>query len=215
MNCDKAKSLLDRFFDGELSVADSKLVAEHVEHCPECTAELAALTDLDRTGRQLTSPTPPPDLWDQIARRLPVHAAGKPPHPPVVGRRRFMVAAGVLAASVVGGVLIYRSTRRGTSEAGDSGVRLIPDGSRQADLIVTNLNLLGPQDRRLAELQRTCAAGGCSAPLGGGGRPVKIVLQGTPVFACCKECGQWVQSHPAEAVAKVHTLELHHEGKEP
>jgi Putative zinc-finger len=216
MNCDKAKSLLGWFFDGELSASDSQLVAEHVEHCPECAAKLAALADLESISRHLPQPAPSRDLWDQIARRLPGAVVGKVARPQAVGRRRFMVAAGVLAASVVGGLVTYRITRRGTSEgAGTPPVPIIPSPSSQADLIVTNLALLDPEDRRLAQRQRTCAAVGCSAPLGAGGTPVKIVLQGTPVFACCKECGQWARNHPTEAVAKVHTLELQHEGKKP
>jgi hypothetical protein len=42
-------------------------------------------------------------------------------------------------------------------------------------------------------------------------------LQDQPIFLCCEECAQWARAHPAEALAKLHTLEQQHErlGKEP
>jgi hypothetical protein len=210
MNCDKAKSLLGWFYDGELNAADRKLVTEHVDHCPDCAGELAALADLDRASRQLVTLEPAPDLWNRIARRLPPDQATQR----TVGRRRFLLAAGALAASLAGVVLTYRLTWRRDSAVGKgdgSGVHVVAEPSGPADPIITNLALLDPEDRRLAESQEICAAGECVARLGAGGRPVKVVLQDKAIFLCCRECAQWARDHPAETVAKVHTLELRHE----
>ena len=208
MNCDRAKSLLNWFYDGELDAADRKLVAEHLEHCPSCAAELAGLAELDRTSRQLVAPEPPAALWDRIVSQLPAPAAGKAARSRMVGRRRFLLAGGALAASVLGGILIYRTGgQKKPDNAGDGVVEVPPDDAHQEDAVGRNLALLSPEDRRLVEVQHVCL---CGKPLGAAGRPVKAVLLNEPVFLCCEECEQWAKAHPKEAVARVHELEAHH-----
>jgi hypothetical protein len=212
MNCEKAKSLLNSFYDGELTAADHKLVGEHIKHCPDCAAELAAFTDLDRASRQLVPPDPPAELWERISERLLVHG-------PLVaavrtrslGRRRFFAAAGILAASLVGGFLTYRITHpRNADDAGVLDLPIIPGGMRQPQpILVNHLNLLSPDDRRAVESQQTCAADGCVAQLGADGPPVKLVLQKKTVFFCCEECEQWGIKHPAQTLTKLHKLLEH------
>jgi hypothetical protein len=207
MHCEKAKSLLGWFYDDELDAPERELVAEHVERCPKCARELAGLRELDRISRQLVAPEPPASSWEQIAKRLPVAGAKAPAPNRLIGRRRFLLAAGVLAASVAGGTITYRLLRSQNARPGN-GVRVILP---QQDPVLANLALLSPEDRHLAESQAVCAAGDCNARLGAGGQPIKVVLQQQPVFLCCKECEQWARAHPAEAVAKVHTLEHRHD----
>jgi hypothetical protein len=209
MHCDKAKSLLGWYYDDELDAADHKLVAEHLAHCSACAGELAALVQLDRVSRQLVAPEPPPGVWERIASRLIAHESGQPAREQVLRRRHFLLAAGVLAASVVAGTLTYQ-LRRGDPGTPDSISP--PNHSDQADPVAVNLALLGPDDQRLAQSQRTCAGRGCDALLGSCGCPVKLVVQNQPVFLCGKECEQWARAHPAEALAKLHTLESGHEG---
>jgi len=169
------------------------------------------LAELDRTSRQLVAPEPPAALWDQIVSRLPAPAAGQAARSRMVGRRRLLLAGGALAASVLGGILIYRT---GGQKKPDNAGRDVPvvevplDGAHQEDAVGRNLALLSPEDRRLVEVQRVCA--GCSSTLGTAGRPVKAVLLNEPVFLCCEECEQWAKAHPKEAVARVHELEAHH-----
>jgi hypothetical protein len=216
MNCDKAKSLLGWFHDGELDALERKLVAEHVEHCVDCAAVLAGLKELDRTSRLLVAPVPPPDLWDRIAERLAAKDSGSANRGRAIGRRRFLVAAGVLAASVAVSLVTYRIRRQGISND-DSGATIVPDTGGPSDPLFVNLDLLSPEDRRLVKSQQTCAAGGCDARLGAGGRPLKVVLQDQPVFLCCEQCEQWARAHPAETLVRFHTLEQQHERlhKEP
>jgi hypothetical protein len=75
---------------------------------------------------------------------------------------------------------------------------------------LVNLARLDPEDRRRAESQSICGSGECASRLGAGGTPVKAVLQGEPVFFCCEECERWARAHPAETLAKLHSLESHH-----
>jgi hypothetical protein len=217
MNCAKARSLLHRFYDGELNAADRQWVAGHLESCPACAADLAALTELDGVCRQLVSPEPPADLWDRIAARMAAPNAGKPVPKRTVVRRRFLAAAGALAASVLAGVVGYRATRRPGSGGAQDGPRSDPvtaGGSVRADPVLANLASLSPEDRRLALSQGFCAADGCETRLGAGGPPLKAVLQEEPVFLCCEACERWARAHPAEAVARLHTLELRHDTPE-
>jgi Putative zinc-finger len=215
MNCDKIKSLVGWFHDGELDPADSRLVAEHLEHCPDCAAELAGLRELDKAGQRLPEAAVPADLWDRIASRLPgSDSATQPARNPLVTRRRFLLASGMLAAGIMVGVIAYGPARR--KLPGLDGPK-IPVGPAPTDPTQANLALLAPEDRRLVLVQRICVADGCGARLGADAPPQKVVLQNQPVFFCCKECAQWAREHPAQALAKLHSLEHRDEGsgKEP
>lgn len=67
------------------------------------------------------------------------------------------------------------------------------------------LGKLSPADRTLAEAQRFCAVMPESR-LGSMGTPVKVMIDGTPVFLCCKSCEDDAKSNPKETVAKVASL---------
>jgi hypothetical protein len=49
-----------------------------------------------------------------------------------------------------------------------------------------SLAKLGPEDRKLAEAQGKCPVTGRA--LGSMGAPVKVLIQGQPVFLCCDGC---------------------------
>jgi hypothetical protein len=202
MTCDQIKSLVGWFHDGELGSADAKLIREHLKDCPDCAAELAGLRELDRASRRLPAPMVPADLWDRIASRLPISVNTSRSWS--IGRRRFLAAAGMVAAGIVSGVLIYGRSRRGMP---GPEVPLAPGGMQPRDPIRANLAVLSPDDRRLVDVQQICVADGCGARLGEGGPPRKVVLQNEPVFLCCEGCAQWARAHPIEALAKLHTLE--------
>jgi hypothetical protein len=214
MNCDKTRDLLGWFHDGELDAGQSSLVAQHIEDCPACAAELASLAQLDQASRLLTSPEPPPELWTRIAQRLATRGPGRSAHPRALPRRRFLWAAGVLAASVLGGgLLANRLFRRRAPRAIPDG-QVISNPPARTDVMLANFAALSPQDRRLAERQELCASGPCNDRLGAEGKPVKVVLQDKPVFLCSHECEQWARAHPAETLAKLRLLEQRHP-KEP
>lgn len=61
---------------------------------------------------------------------------------------------------------------------------------------------LDPQDRKLAEAQKWCVVNNNSR-LGSMDKPVKIRLEGQPVFLCCGHCRKKAESDPQKYLAKV------------
>jgi hypothetical protein len=64
---------------------------------------------------------------------------------------------------------------------------------------------LSPADRELAVAQKFCAINN-EGRLGSMGPPVKIVLNGEPVFLCCEGCEQTAKDDPAATLARVKQL---------
>ena len=71
----------------------------------------------------------------------------------------------------------------------------------EAEAVAAALARLAPDDRKLAQAQRTCPIR--NEPLGTMGVPVKLVLKGTPVFVCCKACVAEAGADPAKTLARV------------
>ena len=67
------------------------------------------------------------------------------------------------------------------------------------DEVATALASLSPEDRELAEVQKTCPVGG--GPLGGMGVPIKVVHNERPVFLCCEHCKGDFESDPEKYLA--------------
>lgn len=63
-----------------------------------------------------------------------------------------------------------------------------------------SIDELSPEDRLLAMRQRICPIS--DQRLGSMGKPVKMDVQGTPLFLCCKGCEGAVQENPAAALEK-------------
>ena len=59
-------------------------------------------------------------------------------------------------------------------------------GDAGGDKISANLAKLSPEDRALAEKQKTCPIS--DEPLGSMGVPIKTKIDGKDVFVCCKGC---------------------------
>ncbi len=59
-------------------------------------------------------------------------------------------------------------------------------GDAGGDKISANLAKLSPEDRALAEKQKTCPVS--DEPLGSMGVPIKTQVDGKDVFVCCKGC---------------------------
>ena len=76
-----------------------------------------------------------------------------------------------------------------------------PAGGGKADKVQTAMAQLSPGDRALAEQQRLCPV--TDEPLGSMGRPVKLIVDGRPVFICCKGCEQELRSDAKKYMAKV------------
>jgi uncharacterized protein (TIGR03000 family) len=81
-------------------------------------------------------------------------------------------------------------------------IDIIPNESRAVDEEVSaNLAKLNPEDRKAAHEQRFCAVQD-GIRLGAMGVPVKIAVNGKPVFLCCKGCVAKAQSNPEQTLEK-------------
>jgi hypothetical protein len=70
--------------------------------------------------------------------------------------------------------------------------------------IAENLAKLSPDDQRLAEVLKKCPVAG--NPLGSMGTPVKVTVNGEPVFVCCGVCENRALADPDATLAKVKEL---------
>jgi hypothetical protein len=71
--------------------------------------------------------------------------------------------------------------------------------------VAAALAKLSPEDRKLAEAQRFCAVEEENL-LGSMGKPVKLVIEGQPVFLCCAGCQDTAKADPKKTLAKVKEL---------
>ena len=78
-------------------------------------------------------------------------------------------------------------------------------GDHEADLTKVKLNLakLSEEDRKLAEGQKTCPVGG--ELLGFMGKPIKLDVDGTAIFICCRGCEKEVMENKEEFLAKLNS----------
>ena len=60
---------------------------------------------------------------------------------------------------------------------------------------------LSPEDRLLVEKQKVCPV--TDAPLGSMGEPVRVVVNGRPVFICCPGCREPLLKSPAKYLPKL------------
>jgi membrane fusion protein, copper/silver efflux system len=91
---------------------------------------------------------------------------------------------------------------RGAPRSGASTSRAASDEDGK---VSANLARLSPEDRRLAEAQRFCPVQQDNR-LGSMGPPVKVIVQGSPVFLCCKGCEEEARDHPDQTLATLQKL---------
>lgn len=60
---------------------------------------------------------------------------------------------------------------------------------------------LSPEDRSLAEKQKTCPVSG--QPLGSMGKPYKVTVKGQDVLLCCQGCESEIKENPEKYLAKL------------
>ena len=80
--------------------------------------------------------------------------------------------------------------------------------------VKSSLAELPPEDRQLAAAQRFCAVLDKSR-LGAMGTPVKLLLEGQPVFLCCEGCREKALADPQGTVARAKRLAALHGAHEP
>jgi YHS domain-containing protein len=71
----------------------------------------------------------------------------------------------------------------------------------EADAIAEALGKLSSTDRTLAEGQKVCPV--TDMPLGCMGTPIKVSVNGRPVFICCEGCRQRLLAEPVKYLAKL------------
>ncbi|HWB09488.1 MAG TPA: efflux RND transporter periplasmic adaptor subunit [Pirellulales bacterium] len=132
----------------------------------------------------------------------------------VVAAGSFLVDAETRLNPAAGSIYFGGS---GGSKSDGSGVDTVrPSTPDDPDAMVTAkadpnarikaaLGKLSAEDRGLAEAQRFCAVEGENL-LGSMGRPVKLMIEGQPVFLCCEGCQDAAKADPKKTLAKVKEL---------
>jgi hypothetical protein len=73
--------------------------------------------------------------------------------------------------------------------------------------ITANLAKLSDGDRQEAETQKFCAIKQ-QVRLGSTGTPVKVTIDGKPIFVCCSKCAVQAAENPGDALAKATALRV-------
>jgi len=94
----------------------------------------------------------------------------------------------------------------GGGKGGSPGVSVRPSMPEDADTLdkksKVELAKLSAEDRKLAEAQKFCPVLPASQ-LGSMGVPVKVILDGQPVFLCCTNCEEKAKANPKQTLQKV------------
>lgn len=88
------------------------------------------------------------------------------------------------------------ATRPAQSPAGETS----EGGEEQAE-IKEALAKLSPEDRALAEKQKTCPV--TDEPLGSMGTPIKVTVEGREAFVCCEGCVEELKNNFAKYEEKL------------
>ena len=122
----------------------------------------------------------------------------------VVASGSFLVDAETRLNPAAGSIYFGGS---GGSHANHSNVTTVrPSTPEDPDAkIESALSKLSPADRKLAEAQKFCPVLPDSR-LGGMGAPVKLMIDGQPVFVCCSGCTKKALANPQATLEKVSEL---------
>ncbi len=119
----------------------------------------------------------------------------------VVTSGSFLVDAETRLNPAAGSIYFGNST--GSQSTSGINVRPTTPEDPQAK-IKASLSKLSAEDRRLVEVQKFCPV--LNSVLGSMGPPVKIVVDGQPVFLCCNSCTGKALASPKETLAQVQIL---------
>jgi hypothetical protein len=122
----------------------------------------------------------------------------------IVAAGSFLVDAETRLNPAAGSVYFGGSGGTKAPPKGASTVRpsTPPDEAGSIDAVLAKLSA---EDRELVQAQRVCPILSENR-LGSMGAPVKIIVQGKPVFLCCKGCKQRALETPQETLDKVALL---------
>lgn len=115
----------------------------------------------------------------------------------------------ISAFAVMGALILAGCTATAPQQAkkqtAETKKPVVADSDKEEAEIRAALDELDPKDRKLAEAQRWCAIN-TSSRLGSMDKPVKIELDGQPVFLCCGGCEKAARKNPEKTLAKVAEL---------
>ena len=77
--------------------------------------------------------------------------------------------------------------------------------------VATAMAKLSPEDRKEAAAQKFCAVMGDNL-LGSMGTPLKVEIDGAPVFLCCSGCKSKALKNPEQTLAAVAKMKADHSG---
>ena len=77
--------------------------------------------------------------------------------------------------------------------------------------VATAMAKLSPEDRKEAEAQKFCAVMGDNL-LGSMGTPLKVEMDGAPVFLCCSGCKSKALKNPEQTLAAVAKMKADNSG---
>ena len=86
-----------------------------------------------------------------------------------------------------------------------AGCQKTADAPAGGDAVAAARAKLSADDRAAVDAQEWCAVS-TDERLGGMGVPIKLDIQGQPVFICCKGCKRKAEADPAATLAKVEEL---------
>ena len=105
MNCEQVRNRLSSYVDNELPADLRAEVDAHLESCPDCTDELAALQNLSSAAEKLVHPSLPASIWTNIEAQLDTEAGSvaveKPVEPPQNDGFRWSLGSASIAASLL------------------------------------------------------------------------------------------------------------------
>ncbi|HEU4509072.1 MAG TPA: zf-HC2 domain-containing protein [Pyrinomonadaceae bacterium] len=89
MTCEETRQTLSLYIDDCVSLPARVAMDEHLNRCPVCRAEVAALRTLTRRLSLMTRPTPPENLVGAITDALAIEAAARRQSPKIPLSRRI------------------------------------------------------------------------------------------------------------------------------
>jgi len=89
----------------------------------------------------------------------------------------------------------------GIIDSTPSSFKLVGQNDEPDEEILAAIGELSPEDQQLALQQKMCPV--ADMPLGSMGAPIKVMVEGRPVFICCEGCRDSLLAEPAKHFAKI------------
>jgi hypothetical protein len=150
-------------------------------------AALAKLSDADRPAAEA-------QRWCAVTEDSRLGSMGTPVKVTISGKTVFVCCAGCKAKAAKNGPATLAKAAE----------------SKKVNSAMAKLSV---EDRKAAEAQRLCAVMEESR-LGTMGAPVKVMVEGQPIFLCCKGCTKRALADPKATLAKVSELKKAGDGSE-